>query len=145
MREESVTKYILRYLIDNGWSVICFDFPQSGTGRVLHPNGQVSKTQGVIVPDVLAVRSGLALYLENKDRYYPADFQKVHDVLAFRQYSEAFDSVLAGQWVERIIGGIGLPKSKYNDDCISNSGIVDVVLCVGDDGSVEIMRGKGLI
>lgn len=38
MTEEQVTKAILQYLQNKGWHIVCFDFPQSGTGRVLHPN-----------------------------------------------------------------------------------------------------------
>lgn len=38
MNEEKVTKCLLKWLIDNGWEIVCYDFPQSGTGRLLHPN-----------------------------------------------------------------------------------------------------------
>ena len=39
MKEEQVTKAVLKWLIANKWEIVCFDFPQSGTGRILHPNG----------------------------------------------------------------------------------------------------------
>ncbi len=38
MTEEQVIKALLQYLTDNGSYIVCFDFSQSGTGRVLHPN-----------------------------------------------------------------------------------------------------------
>ena len=38
MTEESVTKSILKWLMQNNWIIVCFDFPQSGTGHFLHPN-----------------------------------------------------------------------------------------------------------
>lgn len=38
MTEEQVTKALLQHLTDNGWHIVSFDFPQSGTGKVLHPN-----------------------------------------------------------------------------------------------------------
>ena len=38
MREEQVTKNILDWLESNGWKIICYDFPQSGTGVLLHLN-----------------------------------------------------------------------------------------------------------
>ena len=41
MTEEQVTKALLQHLTDNGWHIVCFDFPQSGTGRVLHPNNVI--------------------------------------------------------------------------------------------------------
>lgn len=141
MREEFVTKSILRYLMDNGWTVICYDFPQSGTGRVLHPNGQNSKTQGAIVPDIVAVRGDVALYMENKDRYYLPDYDKVHSALETGRYSEGFQSILQGHDIDRIIGGIGMPREKYVGDAVSNAMLVDVVMCVDDGGSVEVMKG----
>ena len=43
MREEHVTKATLKWLLANGWEIVCFDFPQSGTGRFLHPNNAESE------------------------------------------------------------------------------------------------------
>lgn len=52
MTEEQVTKALLQYLTDNGWHIVCFDFPQSGTGKVLHPNnadGEKIKIQSFLI------------------------------------------------------------------------------------------------
>ncbi len=53
MKEEYVTKAILNWLETNNWKIICFDFPQSGTGYILHPNEEyrTTKNYGAIIPD----------------------------------------------------------------------------------------------
>ena len=54
MREEQVTKNILDWLEGNGWKIICYDFPQSGTGVLLHLNNsnRTEKNKGGIIPDI---------------------------------------------------------------------------------------------
>ncbi len=48
MTEEQVTKAILNHLVKNCWKIICFDFPQSGTGKYIHPNVSCSKNLDAI-------------------------------------------------------------------------------------------------
>lgn len=80
MTEEQVTKSLLHYLTDNGWHIVCFDFPQSGTGRILHPNNANSqKNKDSIIPDIVAVKNNISLFFENKDRYYFPDYEKVNE------------------------------------------------------------------
>ena len=66
MKEEQVTKSVLKWLLDNKWEIICFDFPQSGTGRLLHPNSTQEKNKGAINPDIVAVRDGVCLFSPQK-------------------------------------------------------------------------------
>ena len=62
MTEEQVTKALLQYLTDNGWHIVCFDFPQSGTGRVLHPNNaDGEKNKDSIIPDIVAIKNNISL------------------------------------------------------------------------------------
>lgn len=42
MREENVTKKIIKYLKKNEWEIISFDFPQSGTGIMILPDDNKS-------------------------------------------------------------------------------------------------------
>ena len=67
MTEEQVTKSLLKWLSDHQWEIICFDFPQSGTGRFLHPNGDTNKNKDTINPDIVAVKDNICLFFENKD------------------------------------------------------------------------------
>ena len=77
MTEEEITKSILKWLIENNWEIICFDFPKSGTGIFLHPNGSSNKNKDSINIDIIAIKNGISLFFENKDRfsfpeYFPA-------------------------------------------------------------------------
>ncbi len=139
MTEEFVTKSILRHLMENGWEIVCFDFPQSGTGRVLHPDGEAqSKTLGAIVPDIVAVRDGVCLCFENKNRHSRADFEKVNAVKAGNHYDKAFVALLEGHAVSRMLFGIGMPASAYGAKAAADSYLVDFIFCVAEDGSLAI-------
>ena len=81
MQEEQVTKSILKWLIENGWNIVCFDFPQSGTGHFLHPNGTNHKNKDSINPDIVAVKGNTCLFFENKARFYYPDYQKQHELI----------------------------------------------------------------
>ncbi len=136
MGEERVTKAILKWLIGNGWEIICFDFPQSGTGRLLHPNGTNEKNKGAINPDIIAVRNGVCLFFENKDRFYFPDFEKVNELIVHDDYSEATTTLLAGRLAERYFYGIGLPASKHTRASQKAAYLVDFIVGVEEDGSV---------
>lgn len=138
MTEEFVTKSILRYLIDRGWQIIAFDFPQSGTGRSLHPNGSTSKNEGVLIPDIVAIKGNVCLYLENKDHYYKPDFVKVYEVISKRQYSDAFSSLLGRADGIDMYGGIGLPVSSLSAVADVDKGLVNVIFDVNDDGVAHV-------
>ena len=137
MTEEKVTKSIISYLMDHGWKIVSFDFPQSGTGRSLHPSGSVSKNSGVLIPDVVAVKDGMSIYMENKDRYYPEDFIKVNDVLQTKMYAESFLRVLSVNQ-DTMFGGIGMPAASCESIAEEMKNLVDFVLRVSEDGIVDI-------
>ena len=143
MNEEFVTKAILKALADAGWEIVSFDFPQSGTGRTLHPDDIISKNEGAIVPDVVAVKDGVCLYLENKDHYSYSDFVKVRDVIQGKRYEKAFRHMLEGVDVKRMVCGIGMPVSSFVGEAVANSSMVGVVLCVSDRGEVSVASPSG--
>ena len=131
MREEQVTKYILKWLINRGWEIVCFDFPQSGTGRFLHPNDSSQKNRGAINPDIVAVKDGKCVFFENKDRFYSSDFEKINDLITGNAYSKEF------------YYGIGLPKIKYSKSAEKKSNLVDFIIGVEENGSIiELYRDK---
>ena len=95
MKEEHVTKAMLKWLMDHEWKIVCFDFPQSGTGKMLHPNGNnESKNKAAIIPDIVAVRNRLCVFIENKDHFYYPDYEKQHDLIVGNDYSDAITSLL---------------------------------------------------
>jgi hypothetical protein len=115
MREERVTINILNWLEATGWTIICYDFPQSGTGILIRPNliGETrSKNQGGIIPDIIAVKSGNAVFFENKDRFVLADFDKLRMISSGGNFSEGLNTVLKNHNVERIYFGVGIPATE---------------------------------
>ena len=139
MREENVTKAILKWLLDNHWKIVCFDFPQSGTGRFLHPNGTTEKNKDAINPDIVAVKRNFCLFFENKDRYYYPDYIKQNKLITENNYTEAIGALLSSYSVESILYGIGLPTSKFHGDAVSNQCLVDFIVGIGEDMSVRFL------
>lgn len=111
MKEEKVTKIILNWLKTNGWEIVCYDFPQSGTGILLHPNGKnrTTKNKGGIIPDIIVVKNDIALFFENKDRFYQPDFDKLEEVREQQNYTEALSKLLVGYNIKAIRYGIAIP------------------------------------
>jgi len=118
MKEEKVTKNILDWLELNGWTIICYDFPQSGTGVLLHlnNNNRTEKNKGGIIPDIIAVKNNRALFFENKDRFYEPDFDKLNEIKMESNYSDSLDHLLNGHNISDIYYGIGLPESEKDID-----------------------------
>jgi len=116
VQEEKVTKDILNWLEKNGWKIICYDFPQSGTGVLLHLNSdkRTEKNKGGIIPDIVAVKNNTGILFENKDRFYAPDFDKLHEIKTQSNYSNSLEQLLAGMNVKMIYYGVGVPELKIN-------------------------------
>ena len=139
MSEEAVTKAILKWLLNNQWQIVCFDFPQSGTGRLLHPNGAKEKNKGSINPDIVAVKNGLCLFFENKNYYYYPDFEKQHRLITANNYTEAISSLLSGFNAVSIKYGIGFMSSNYSGGAITNRELVDFIVGVDETKAVRFL------
>lgn len=115
MTEEQTTIAIIDWLEANDWRIICFDFPQSGTGLMLHPNSNVNqnkKNKGGIIPDIIAVKNSEAVFFENKDRYVKNDFDKLKDIKLTGNYSDNLGVLLKEFKITRINYGVGIPSIK---------------------------------
>lgn len=147
MKEEQVTKAILQWLIANKWEIVCFDFPQSGTGRILHPNGGTcGKNKDTIIPDIVAVKRKVCVFVENKDRFYYPDYQKQNSIKAGNDYSDAITVLLKGYSVDSIFYGIGLPTAKHNQGSLDAAYLVDFILCVNENKTIHVpYNPKGII
>ena len=140
MGEEQVTKAILRHLLAQGWQIVSFDFPQSGTGRMLHPNGGGSeKNRGAIIPDIVAVKNSDCLFFENKDRFYLPDYEKVSRLIHTHDYDQAIATLLAPYPAAQIFYGIGLPASRHTSRAQAASHLVDFVAGVEETGAVRLL------
>lgn len=138
MKEEDVTKAIIKNLMAKGWQIICYDFPQSGTGRVLHPNDRSSKTLGSIIPDIVAIKDGAVLDFENKDRFVYSDFEKIDALRKSDEYSESWQRLLSGFTYSKIYYGVGMPMTETNyAKAEENRDKVDFIVHLNEDGSLS--------
>lgn len=138
MTEEQVTKALLKWLTERGWQIVSFDFPQSGTGRVLHPDhAEREKSKGSFIPDIVAVKNHISLFFENKDRFYFPDYFKVHELIVNNRYSNAIDNLLADYEIARIYYGIGSPTECRKG--MESADLVHFLLGVNADRSITIL------
>ena len=143
MREEKVTINILNWLESNGWSIVCYDFPQSGTGTLIHPNSdenQMTKNKGGIIPDIIAVKKKTAVFFENKDRYVESDFEKIRKIKSSGKYSEGLSRLLKQFASDTLFFGIAY-ASSINDDQrgLKNLENIDFLLTVNINSSINIL------
>lgn len=142
MREEKVTVQLLEWLENNNWKIICYDFPQSGTGKLLRPNcttGSRTKNKGGIIPDILAVKDNVCLFFENKDRFVFSDFQKIKSVKELGNYSEAINALLIQYPITHIYYGIGIPAiRKEINKALKHIDGLDFLLTTDISGNVYV-------
>jgi hypothetical protein len=115
--EEQITKAILIWLETDGWEIICFDFPQSGTGVSFHPNQELrtTKNKGAFIPDIVAIKNGVVLFFENKDRFVLKDFLKVQELKNTTDYSASIVKFLIDFKYSKIFYGVGLALTDKNE------------------------------
>jgi hypothetical protein len=141
LTEEQITKAIIHWLEQNDWEIVCFDFPQSGTGISLHPNKglRTTKNKGAFIPDIVAIREGVVIFLENKDRFVLADFLKVDELRRTNNYGMSIKKLLDSFTHSKIYYGVGLPRiSIVEEKTKQNIDKVDFVISVLSDGDVSI-------
>ena len=148
MREENGTKNILQWLQKNNWAIVCFDFPQSGTGVLLHLNNEnrTEKNKGGIIPDVIAVKNGVAVFFENKDRFYQPDFDKLYEIKTESNYSNSLDILLAGKNIDSIVYGVGISSIKKEiDKCNLQLDKIDFLISTNKEKEIIILYdNKGI-
>ncbi|WP_289039820.1 hypothetical protein [uncultured Zobellia sp.] len=141
MREERVTINILNWLEENGWQIVCYDFPQSGTGILLHPNGddRTEKTKGGIIPDIIAVKEDIALFFENKDRFYQPDFDKLFEIKTENNFSDSLSQLLSGFGISKMVYGIGIPEEKKHlEKSRTQLDKIDFLITTDDNKNVKV-------
>ena len=102
MTEEQITKAIAIWLEANQWEIIAIDFPQSGTGRRLKNNND----DMVIIPDIIAYKNSVMIFMENKDRFNTPDLTKVKN---YNKFSNNIDKLLLQYNCTNYFVGIGCP------------------------------------
>jgi hypothetical protein len=142
LNEETITKLILVWLQQNDWEIVCYDFPQSGTGFVLHPNAELreeTKNKGSIIPDIIAVKGNIGVLFENKDRFVLSDFEKINERKAQNNYSNSLNNLLKDFEIENVFFGIGLPfQNNYLGKISENTRLIDFVILVDEDNKIKV-------
>ncbi len=142
MTEEQVTKAILNWLEINGWEIICFDFPQSGTGVSLHPNIELrtTKNKGAFIPDIVAIKNETVIFFENKDRFVFTDFIKVEYLKNGNDYSSAIQRLLKDYNVQHIFYGVGIAHSEITEQRIlDNVDKIDFAISCLDNNLMKVV------
>lgn len=141
MSEEQVTKAILVWLQSSGWTILDYDFPGGGTGRLFHleESSVFGKSQGVVIPDVVAVKNGCCLLMEDKQVDTLSDYAKIQGVSQSRKLLPLLMSAYPQENVRKVLFGIGFSGSARFSDLVSASG-VNLVLSVDDDFSVHVLH-----
>lgn len=142
LSEERVTKNLLSWLELNGWLIISYDFPQSGSGISIHPNLALrsSKNKGDIIPDIIATKKNIVIFFENKDKFVLSDFIKQYDLKFKGEYSESISKLLKKYSYDYIFYGVGLPcTTSIKERIKSNIHMIDFALCTNFAGDVSII------
>ena len=141
MREERVTINILNWLEENCWQIVCYDFPRSGTGILLHPNGddRTEKNKGGIIPDIIAVKEDIALFFENMDRFYQPDFDKLFEIKTENNFSDSLSQLLRGFSISKMVYGIGIPEEKKHlEKSKTQLNKIDFLITTDDNKNVKV-------
>lgn len=117
LTEERITRTLLSWLKHQGWTIVSYDYPQSGTGYSLHSIKRVesSKNNGVIIPDIVAIKNGEVIFFENKVQFSKVDI----DAIALLRDSGLYDgsiSTLLKQFfpINEVRFGLALKDSTNN-------------------------------
>jgi hypothetical protein len=148
LTEEQITKAIIDWLEGQEWQIICYDFPQSGTGISLHPNEElrITKNKGAIIPDIVAIKGTIVLFFENKDRFVLSDFVKVNELKTGSAYASSLQKLLNDYKVSKIYYGVGLPRNENILARITeHQEKIDFAVCVESDKSTIVQLQKASI
>lgn len=78
MSEEAITKATIFFLKQQGWDILDYDFPGSGTGRNFHiGSNEDHKNRRRTLPDIIAYKDGTILWFENKEKDTRSDYEKI--------------------------------------------------------------------
>lgn len=143
MKEENVTKEIIKYLQKNNWEIIAFDFPQSGTGIMILPDdNKSSKNKNSIIPDIIAYKEEISVFFENKDRLVKSDFYKINDLRIGNKYINNIYKLLSNYKVKKIYYGVGIPEKVKSNKLLEYSELVDFILKVSENGEIIKVKDK---
>jgi hypothetical protein len=139
VKEEFVTKSIMLFLKEKEYFIIAFDFPQSGTGILLHPDKHIDKNDG-IKPDIIAVKGNKLIVMENKNRYCKSDFMKLCKLKKGIDYTGDMEKLHRQYDATLLKVGVGVPdKIKIIEKATSCEHMIDFIIAVSQNGSCKVL------
>lgn len=133
MNEEFVTKSIIHYLKRKRWNIFAFDYPQSGSGFLIHPNDRLHKNKKAIIPDIIANKKSTCIIMENKPYYYEKDFFKLANLKSDANYCDDLNMILKQLNCKNIKYGIGLPEKDFlQNKSEEHMELIDFVITVDE-------------
>lgn len=139
--EERVTLAIMEWLSINYWNIVTFDYPKSGTGHMLHPNSidKTEKNKNGVIPDIIAVKDDIALFFENKDRFYQPDFDKLFEIKTENNFSDALNQLLSEFSISKIVYGVGIPSiEKHIKKSKTQLDKIDFLITTDDNKNIKV-------
>jgi hypothetical protein len=139
--EERVTLTIMEWLSINDWNIVTFDYPKSGTGHMLHPNSidKTEKNKNGVIPDIIATKDSIALFFENKDRFYEPDFDKLNGIRNENNYSDSLNKLLSEFSISKIVYGIGMPEvKKHIEQSKTQLDKIDFLITTDDNKNIKV-------
>ena len=131
--EELVTIRIIEILKNMGWNIISYDFPQSGTGLVIHPNNiedVVKKgNDGTWIPDIIATKGKELIFLENKVNFSDSDSLKISKIKKTGIYEDGINKLSSPD--KSVHFGMGFVHTDKNyKKCMEDSNDIDFYLLI---------------
>lgn len=144
MEEERITDRIVDFLEELGWTVLSFDYPETGLGVTLHPDDREpgTKNAGMIVPDVIAIQGNTLMIMENKPYFDESDADKLNKVRG-GNYSDSLNQKFPSEDWEKVRVGLGVPSGRSIEKAQSCESKVDFLIAVSEDGGVETVGFTG--
>lgn len=138
MSEEQVTRAVLSWLAAHGWEILDYDFPGGGTGRSFHVGGLSGKTEGFVIPDVIAWKRSCVLVMENKARDMKSDYDKIRRLSDGADFLRLLREAYPSRPIDRMIWGVAFSGSPRYLTLAKSAG-VGLVLQVNDDRNCRVV------
>ncbi|MGL4669636.1 MAG: hypothetical protein ACRCVG_03430 [Methanobacteriaceae archaeon] len=143
MDEEFITKTIIRYLEKFKWNIFSFDYPQSGTGFLIHPNERNTKNKESIIPDIIANKNNYCIIMENKSYFQIDDFLKLYNLKNSRNYSNDLNKLMKNLEVDTFFYGVGLPnEADIMKNSLESMNYIDFLISVDNNKNCNKIINK---
>ncbi len=132
----------LKFLKNKGYHIVSFDFPQSGTGLLLHPDKGKDKNEG-IKPDIIASKGDVLIIMENKSRYWKKDFEKRYELKTLELFKRSMNALHRECNTSTLRVGIGIPEAGSTvAKAAETKHLVDFIVVVDKNEKCKVIHGE---